>query len=128
MTMKLKKALQDLMSVIIDEADRNPEFAKELEIALGLEPKPKPEKATSRRATHRRATAVLDPISLAREGEDALRSRLSALTLEQLKDIVAEYGMDPGKLVMKWKTPDRVIDRIVEYSVTRAKKGEAFLR
>lgn len=126
MTMKLKKVLQDLVRVIIDEADRNPEFAKEIEIALGLEPKP--EKATSSRAAHRRATAVLDPISLAREGEDALRSRLGALTLEQLKDIVAEYGMDPGKLVMKWKTPDRVIDRIVEYSVTRAKKGEAFLR
>lgn len=126
MTMKLKKALQDLMRVVIDEADRNPEFAKDLEIALELEPKP--EKATTSRPARRRAAAVLDPISLARDGEDALRSRLSALTLEQLKDIVAEYGMDPGKLVMKWKTPDRVIDRIVEYSVTRAKKGEAFLR
>ncbi|EPX78861.1 hypothetical protein Salmuc_04444 [Salipiger mucosus DSM 16094] len=57
-----------------------------------------------------------------------MRSKLEPLTLEQLKDIVAEYGMDPGKLVMKWKTADRVIDRIVEYSVARAKKGKAFLR
>lgn len=124
--MKLKKALQDLVKVVIEETNRNPEFAKKIENALGLEPKP--EKEGSGRATHRRTAAVLDPISLARKGEDFLRSRLDRLTLEQLKDIVAEYGMDPGKLVMKWKTPDRVIDRIVEYSVARAKKGEAFLR
>ena len=87
-----------------------------------------PEKEGPARAVNRRAAAVLDPISLAREGEDVLRSKLDALTLEQLKDVVAEHGMDPGRLVMKWKTPDRVIDRIVEYSVVRAKKGEAFLR
>jgi hypothetical protein len=126
MTMKLKKALQDVMKVVIEEANRNPEFARQLETALGLEPKP--DKEDAGRGAHRRAAAILDPISLAREGEDVLRSKLEPLTLDQLKDIVAEYGMDPGKLVMKWKTPDRVIDRIVEYSVARAKKGEAFLR
>jgi hypothetical protein len=126
MTMKLKKALHDLMKVVTEEASRNPEFAKKLEGALGLEPKPKTE--DTGRGRHRRAPALLDPISLAREGESVLRARLEPLTLEQLKDIVAEYGMDPGKLVMKWKTSDRVIERIVEYSVNRAKKGEAFLR
>lgn len=126
MIMKLKKALQDLMKVVVEEANRNPEFARQLEIALGLESKP--EKQNPGRAAHRRAPAVLDPISLARDGEESLRSRLEALTLDQLKDIVAEYGMDPGKLVMKWKMPDRVIDRIVEYSVARVRKGEAFLR
>jgi len=46
--------------------------------------------------------------------------------LEQLKDIVADYGMDPGKLVMKWKSSDKVIDRIVEISLARAQKGDAF--
>ena len=124
--MKLKKTLQDLMKVVIEEANRNPEFAKKLETALGLEPKP--EKEEKSRSAHRRAAAILDPISLAREGEGALRTKLEPLTLDQLRDIVAEYGMDPGKLGMKWKTPDRVIDRIFEYSVARAKKGEAFLR
>jgi hypothetical protein len=49
------------------------------------------------------------------------------LNLEQLKDIVADFGMDPGKLVRKWKTPDRVIDKIVEVSMGRVKKGEGFL-
>jgi hypothetical protein len=48
--------------------------------------------------------------------------------LEQLKDIVADYGMGPGKLVMKWKTPDRIIGRIVELSLARAVKGDVFLK
>jgi hypothetical protein len=52
---------------------------------------------------------------------------LGELTLEQLKDIVADYGMDPGKLVLKWKTPDRIIGRIIEVSIGRAKKGQGFL-
>ncbi len=34
--------------------------------------------------------------------------------------------MDPGKLVMKWKDNVRVIDRIVELSLTRSTKGDAF--
>ncbi len=55
-----------------------------------------------------------------------MRSKPVPLTLDQLKDIVAEYGMDPDKLVMNQRTPERVIDRIVEYSVKRATKGEAF--
>jgi hypothetical protein len=36
--------------------------------------------------------------------------------------------MDPGKLVMKWKTPERIINRIVEFSPARAVKGDVFLK
>ncbi len=74
----------------------------------------------------RRAPAVLDPVELASRGESALREGLRVLTLEQLRDIVAEYGMDSGKLVMKWKDIDRVTDRIVELALARAIKGDAF--
>ena len=48
------------------------------------------------------------------------------LTLDQLRDIVAQYGMDPSKLVMKWKDPERVMDQIVELALTRSIKGDAF--
>lgn len=74
----------------------------------------------------RRTPAILDPIELAAQGEAGLRNRLNGLDLELLLDIVAQYGMDPGKLVMKWRDPDRVIDRIVEISLARATKGDAF--
>lgn len=127
--MKLRTALQSLMRVVVDEAERNAEFAHKIESALGLEASvPSPLSSTSRIARNRRAPAVVDPISVAREGEQALRQRLESLSLEQLRDIVADYGMDPGKLVMKWKTPKRIIDRIVEYSLARAVKGDVFLK
>lgn len=51
---------------------------------------------------------------------------MAALSIEQLRDIVAEQGLDPGKLVLKWKSTDRIIDRIVEISIARAQKGDAF--
>jgi hypothetical protein len=79
-------------------------------------------------ASGRRAPPVLDPIALARQGEGLLRERLAALDVEQLKDVVADYGMDQGKLVMKWKTPERIIERIVEFSLARAVKGDVFLK
>ncbi|UIJ83129.1 hypothetical protein [Rhizobium leguminosarum] len=123
--MNMKKTLNGLVQVIVDEAERNPDFSKRIEEALGLQDKPK--KTAASRAAHRRAPAAFDPIELARQGEGVLRARLGELGLEQLKDVVADYGMDPGKLVLKWKTPDRIIDRIVEVSIGRAKKGEGFL-
>ena len=55
-----------------------------------------------------------------------MRARLADLSIEQLKDIVAEFGMDTGKLVSKWKTADRIIERIVETSRARAQKGDVF--
>lgn len=123
--MNMKRTLNELVRVVVDEAERNPDFARRIEEALGLQEKPK--KPTLSRASHRRAPAALDPVELARQGEAALRARLAELNLEQLKDVVADYGMDPGKLVMKWKTADRIIDRIVEVSIGRARKGEGFL-
>ena len=35
---------------------------------------------------------------MVREGEAILRSRLAVLSLDQLRDIVAEHGLDPGRL------------------------------
>jgi hypothetical protein len=43
--------------------------------------------------------------------------------LEQLRDIVAEHGMDNERLAMKWKDPQRVIDRIVDRVASRAVRG-----
>jgi hypothetical protein len=135
--MKLRTRLSALVKAILEEADKNPDFAARVEAALGsvLAEQPRRalrrhrfEDASERSRQNRRKSAVLDPISLARDGETVLRSQLGELSLEQLRDIVADYGMDTGKLVMKWKEPERVIDRIVEISIVRAKKGDVFLK
>ncbi|MCY4356203.1 MAG: hypothetical protein OXD01_01630 [Gammaproteobacteria bacterium] len=114
----IDKKLQDLIQTVIEEAKRSPEFTKHLKAAI---------KSMEGSGKRRRKDATLDPILLVREGENVLRSKLESLTLDQLKDIVAQYGMDPDKLAMKWKNNERIIDRIIQYSVQRSKKGEAFL-
>ncbi len=129
--MNLRRALSDLARVIADEVERSPEFRKRVLGALGHMEKAKPaarELATSQagRSKNRRAPAVLDPIEVAASGEETLRSVLITLTVEQLQDIISDFGMDPGRLVVKWKTPERIIDRIVEIAVARAQKGDAF--
>lgn len=126
--MKLRIALEGLVRAIIEEAEQNPEFARRVERCLGLDETPTPFDRKPVGRGKRRTPAILDPIEIARQGEEVLRERLAVLSLEQLKDVVADYGMDAGKLVMKWKTPERIINRIVEFSLARAVKGDVFLK
>lgn len=51
---------------------------------------------------------------------------MTTLSLDQLRDIIAEHGMDNDRLAMKWKDPARVIDRILERVSSRSEKGSAF--
>lgn len=128
--MSVRKTLSALTQAIAAEAERNPDFRVRLEHALSVSRPsttgPGLEVGGPKRKGGRRTPAVLDPVELARQGEGALRARLANLELERLRDIVAQFGMDPGKLVMKWKDSNRVIDRIVEVSLARATKGDAF--
>ncbi|PKN62407.1 MAG: hypothetical protein CVU57_24275 [Deltaproteobacteria bacterium HGW-Deltaproteobacteria-15] len=131
--MTLKKRLSALVSAIMEEAQKNESFRANVERALGINASPggpQPQAGTEGamgQRKGRRTPAVLDPVELARQGgEIALRDKISTLTLDQLRDIVAQYGMDPGKLVMKWKDVNRVIERIVELALARSTKGDAF--
>jgi hypothetical protein len=140
--MKIRMLLAQLVEVVADEAERNSAFRQRLEAALSprqmdlpvsredrpREPKPRDDKPVTDviRKGGRRTPAVLDPLGLARQGEDVLRKELSLLDIEQLRDVVAQYGMDPGKLVMKWKDTVRIVDRIVDLSLARSTKGDAF--
>jgi hypothetical protein len=75
---------------------------------------------------NRRTPALFDPIGEGELGEARLREKLGGLDLEQLRDVVADFRMDPNKLVMKWKDREKVIDHIVLTSMTRRQKGDAF--
>ena len=69
----------------------------------------------------------IDPFAAHGFGQEPeLRRQLEQLDAEQLKDIIAEHGMDRAKLAMRWKTCARLIDLIVETVAARAKKGDAF--
>jgi hypothetical protein len=134
--MSLVPQLRALFDAIVAEAERSPAFARRLQDALaGLAattaaPAAKTPKAAASTATPkrggRRAPSALDPFAAYAEGEPTLRARLGELSIDQLKDIVAEHGMDPSKLAMRWKTPGKLIDLIATTVRDRAEKGDAF--
>lgn len=117
--------LRALFEEILREARANTHFADKLTSALGQAEKPQ-SRPLSRRRGGRRPAGVLDPFALCQRGEEELRRQLQALEIEQLKDIVAEHGMDSSKLAMKWRAPGRLIDLIVDTAKARLGKGDAF--
>lgn len=134
--------LRRLFDAVVAEAEQNPAFAARLEQALSSlspvpaaagaspstsrPPTPVPSAASPKKRAGRRAAGVLDPFAVDQEGEGVLRARLSGLSVEELKDIVAEHGMDPSKLAMKWKKPERLVDLIATTVSSRLHKGDAF--
>lgn len=125
--MTLKKRLKKVFDEILAEIESNDSLAERILLALDSEGNNSKRSTNSKKKSRRRTAAVLDPISILEiEGENSLRSRLISLDIEQLKDIVAEYGMDQAKLVMKWSATERIIEHIVSTAVIRSKKGDAF--
>ncbi|MFF8654721.1 hypothetical protein [Streptomyces huasconensis] len=124
----LAGTLARVLGVVAAEAARTARFSRALNRALtSPEPHIASRSAERPRRSSRRALGVIDPFAVfAEAGDVGLRSRLSELTLEQLRDIIAEHGMDHDRLAMKWKDPQRVSDRIVERVESRTAKGAAF--
>ena len=122
------KRIAAVLQVIADEARRDPHFLAKLEDALNMRGRTSRAVSAPRvERPHRRAPAVIDPFEvLHMVGSDGLRERLNDLSLDQLRDIVAEYRIEPYTLAMKWKTPARVVDLIVETIDQRSRKGEVF--
>lgn len=118
------------LEVVLAEAARTPRFARALQASLDGSPDrprrgPVGESGGARRG--RRAPGVVDPYAILDEGgAGGLAAALQDLSVEQLKDIIAQHGMDRDRLAMKWRDPSRLIRRIVETASGRASKGDAF--
>jgi len=124
----LANRLARLVQVVAAEAARTQRFARALSKALDEPPSATAfDHRNNPRRNNRRNRGVINPFAVfAEEGETGLCKRLAALNLEQLRDIIAEHGMDHDRLAMKWKDPQRVIDRIVDRVAARTTKGSAF--
>ncbi|WP_052124030.1 hypothetical protein [Ureibacillus manganicus] len=86
-----------------------------------------PSSTTSKKSTRKRNAALFNPETLLEQcGESELLDLLNQLEVDQLKDIVSEYGMDPGKRVMRWRKKENLVNHIVEVADNRLKKGSAF--
>ncbi|MCH4239067.1 MAG: hypothetical protein LKF71_02200 [Oscillospiraceae bacterium] len=75
---------------------------------------------------NRREPAKVNPFVLLEQGVEVLKTALEALDIEELKDVIAENGMDTAKLAMKWKDRNRLINHIIDTTQRRSSRGEAF--
>ncbi|MGW7556944.1 hypothetical protein [Streptomyces rimosus] len=125
---ELARSLALLVEAVALEAARTARFSGALSEAFAVGAKISGSGSRrSKNRSRRRAKGPIDPFAVfAHEGPDGLRSKLGALNLEQLRNIVAEHGMDYDRLAMKWKDPQRVVERIVERVEARSAKGSAF--
>jgi len=124
--MKTEDKLKKLFSLLIAAVKKDPSLADEIDGLLGVGAGTPALSIHPSRSRNRRKPAPFDPFVIYEQGEAALRMRLAELDIEALKDIVAEHGMDPGKLVLKWKTRDRIIEHVIATVHARSKKGDAF--
>lgn len=75
----------------------------------------------------RRRPSPLDPYAVAAsDGVDRLRDQLQRFNIEELKDVIAEYGMNYDGRAMGWRDRSRFVDRIIEKANFGATQGNAF--
>jgi hypothetical protein len=123
--MSVQRTLKRLLEIVIKETETNPAFAERI-AAILESPQTRASGEAIPKRTGRRAPGVLDPFTVFSQGEPALRQQLTTLTLDHLKDIVSEHGMDPSRLALKWRTKDRLVGLIVSTVRNRSGKGDAF--
>lgn len=121
--MNTGKLLNELINELIKEVRANPDLSSRLEKIVG---KYAPGTGKSPTRPHRRKPGAFDPMIVYRDNADKLKSQLEGLNIEELKDVVAEQGMDRSKLAMKWKNKERLINLIVTTVESRMRKGDAF--
>ncbi len=121
--MDMDKLIEELLDELGDVVKQNATVRKRLARIIK---KHLADDTDTPRKSQRRKPGPFDPMAVHRDSPEQLQTRLQALDLEQLKDIVAEHGMDRSKLAMKWKTKDRLVELIVSTVISRSQKGDAF--
>lgn len=123
-------AISRLAAVIIEEASYNQTFADKLQNAIMGTDCGSATGADSAQNTakhkRRRDPSLLNPIDMIMEDEDKCNQALHELSEKQLKDIIAEYRMDPSQRAMHWRNRERLIQLILDTARRRAAKGDAF--
>jgi hypothetical protein len=123
----LPDSLADGLRNLALRCDDELDLARQVAAALG--DAQRAESPLTGRRGGRRSPGPFNPFDVfGEQGRAALTLRLEHCSVDELKDIIAEHGMDRDRLAMKWKTPQRLIDRVVETVESRATKGDAFRR
>ena len=132
--------LTKLFQVVAEEAARTPRFAKALATAFTVGTSGSgelvAEVATTKAPARKRASVakkverqpgLFDPFVVLRDhGEDVLTEKLGELTLDQLRDIIAEQEIDTRREMGRKRSPDVIAAWTVDRVKALASKGSVF--
>jgi hypothetical protein len=125
--MNTEDKLKRIFAVLLKAAQKDPKALANIEqifnessVAISGEPSRPP------RPKNRRNAAPFYPFLVYQEGDGMLLKRLRELDIEALRDMLAEFGMDPAKLAMKWKSTERIVEHILSTVQSRLPRGDAF--
>lgn len=123
-TQKLTTVLRDLLAIIDDEANRNPEFASKLEAVMAQLPS-----RPARPPRLPKPTVVVPDVfaELQAKGELEFGFWMRSLDIPTLKAIIKKNGFDPAKAAQRWTDPDKFIGLVIEQTLARLKRGSSFL-
>ena len=124
---KLTRALRSLLSLVDEEAARNPAFATRLESVIEGLPVPKRERTGNRKAAGEKTPAPDVIAVFQQKGEEEFRFWLRSLDLKTLRTITKANGFDPAKASLRWKEPDKFVALIAEQVRARLRRGSGFL-
>ncbi len=126
-TKKLTKALKELITLLEEEASRNPEFAQRLDDITSELPA-QFKKVRNKSPRLRLALDVPDVFaSLEERGEEEFRFWLRTLDIPTLKAIIKVYGLDAAKASTRWIDKDKFMTLVAEQTIAQRKRGSAFL-
>ena len=123
-TKKLTPVLRDLLALVDEEAGRNPDFAAKLDAIMAELP------ARPARLPRLPKTAVSIPdvfAALQEKGEVEFGFWVRTLDILTLKAVIRTNGFDPAKASQRWTNPDKFVSLVIEQTVSRLKRGSAFL-
>lgn len=123
-TKKLTSFFRELLTLVDDEAARNPEFAAKLDAIIATLPSrparpPRPPK---------NVVTVPDVFaSLQEKGEAEFGFWVRTLDIPTLKAVIRTNGFDPAKASQRWTDPDKFVALVTDQTLARMKRGSAFL-
>lgn len=125
---KLTQALAALVTLVEEEASRNPDFAQRLEsIVADIPSAPVGKKPSKPKPAEPEAPPPDVLAAYESKGESEFRFWLRDFDTTMLKAIVKANGFDPGKNSQRWSEPDKFISLIVEQTIARLRRGSSFL-
>ena len=123
---KLIALLRDLVSVLSEEANRNPAFAARLDDVLGVLRKP------SLRTRSKRAPGKPVPLpdvhaEWGRRDEGDFRIWLRGQPTLVMRELIRRLALDPTRRRVKWKNSEKLAGYITDGLCSRYSRGASFM-